>query len=356
MILIIGGGLFGLTTALELRKRGYENITVLDRTLPPAQDASSIDISRLVRPDYADPFYSRIAYEAMVLWGKEWGQYFHRSGLALIARADSHPYVDRCKRVLTELRKGVDSFDGVEDVRRRFPAFSGEPVCGYENMEAGWVDAEAVMRDLASKCADAGVSFIVGPRGTVSSLAISNGKITGVRDHNGGYIPCDRAILAVGAWTGHLLDLQGAALATCQPVGYIQLSPEESEDLAGIPAALDFTSGVVVFPPTSKHVLKVMRHGYGYETSYPLSALGSDRQGYVSGPRLLSRPIKPQYIPTEADEALRDGLAQYLPQFKDRPWLQRTLSWYTDTANGNFIISYHPKASNLLLATGCSGQ
>ena len=34
-VVIVGAGVFGLTTALELRNKGYTDITVLDRTLPP---------------------------------------------------------------------------------------------------------------------------------------------------------------------------------------------------------------------------------------------------------------------------------------------------------------------------------
>lgn len=34
-IIIIGAGVFGLTTAYELAKEGYQDITVLDRHVPP---------------------------------------------------------------------------------------------------------------------------------------------------------------------------------------------------------------------------------------------------------------------------------------------------------------------------------
>ncbi|KAH8432851.1 NAD(P)/FAD-dependent oxidoreductase [Aspergillus melleus] len=354
-IIIIGGGLFGLTTALELRKRGYEHITVLDRTLPPAPDASSHDTSRLIRPDYADPFYSKIAYEAMEKWEAEWSQYFNKSGLAIVAHSESHPYIDGCKNTLTQLGKDFNAFNNSYDVRRHFPDFSGGSICGYENKDAGWVDAAAVMKDLAYKCISAGVSFITGPKGTVSSLVVTDGQVTSVRDITGGYLACDRAILATGSWTNYLLDLQGSAVSACQPVGYIQLSPEEAKEVATLPVVLDFTSGFLVFPPTADHVLKVMRHGYGYETSYAISAHGT-HGGSISGPRLIPRLMKGQYIPPEADEALRAGLERYLPQFKDRPWAKKSLCWYTDTVDGNFIIGHHPRISNLFLATGGSGH
>lgn len=67
-ILIVGAGIFGLTTALELRERGYEKITVLDRYARPVPDGSSVDISRVIRFDYGDPVYAKMALEAMKGW------------------------------------------------------------------------------------------------------------------------------------------------------------------------------------------------------------------------------------------------------------------------------------------------
>lgn len=34
-VVIIGAGVFGLTTAYQLATEGYKNITVLDRHMPP---------------------------------------------------------------------------------------------------------------------------------------------------------------------------------------------------------------------------------------------------------------------------------------------------------------------------------
>lgn len=39
-IVVVGAGVFGLTTALELALQGYCNITVLDRHVPPVRSDS----------------------------------------------------------------------------------------------------------------------------------------------------------------------------------------------------------------------------------------------------------------------------------------------------------------------------
>ena len=50
-VLIAGGGLFGLTAALELRRRGLA-VTVVDPAPVPREDGASVDISKAVRLDY----------------------------------------------------------------------------------------------------------------------------------------------------------------------------------------------------------------------------------------------------------------------------------------------------------------
>src|SRR5688572_23994433 len=74
-VLIIGSGVFGLTTADALSKRaGFENttITVVDDTFGtgrfPPSDSASVDSSRIIRADYSDPAYSALAAEAQIHW------------------------------------------------------------------------------------------------------------------------------------------------------------------------------------------------------------------------------------------------------------------------------------------------
>lgn len=46
-IVIVGAGCFGLSTAYHLLKRGFTNVTVLDRAKElPAKDAASTDLNK----------------------------------------------------------------------------------------------------------------------------------------------------------------------------------------------------------------------------------------------------------------------------------------------------------------------
>ncbi len=67
-IAIVGAGVFGMTAALELQRRGHR-VTVLDPGPLPREQAASTDLSRVVRNDYGtDTFYIELAEQALARW------------------------------------------------------------------------------------------------------------------------------------------------------------------------------------------------------------------------------------------------------------------------------------------------
>ncbi|KZF23062.1 FAD dependent oxidoreductase [Xylona heveae TC161] len=358
-ITIVGAGLFGLTTALELTRRGYKNVQVVDRYLPPVADGSSVDISRIIRPDYADAFYAKLGLEAMRGWGEggEYSPFFYRSGLLCMAGEGSHPYLEQSQANLEKMGIKTQNLRGNE-MRERYPGvISGDlaRARGYANTICGWADAQQAISYLARQCTQAGVSFLTGSHGTVLSL-VTNGanEVIGVRTLTGAVIKSDQVILATGAWTPHLLDMANMSVSTGQPVGFLQLTEQEAEQMKDSPVIIDLSTGWFVFPPTpGTRILKMARHGYGYETSRTPSL---QRDQKVSVPKLDSSNVNSTFLPTDAELALRQGLALFFPQLKDRPFINRRLCWYTDTPQGDFVIDHHPSYKNLFVATGGSGH
>jgi len=66
-LIVIGGGVFGLGTAVEAARRGRRTL-VVDRRAVPNPIAASYGPSRKIRSTYLDPHYSRLAVEAMAEW------------------------------------------------------------------------------------------------------------------------------------------------------------------------------------------------------------------------------------------------------------------------------------------------
>jgi sarcosine oxidase/L-pipecolate oxidase len=61
-IAIVGGGAWGLSTALHLHQSGYTNITVFETADSiPSRYSAAYDINKIVRAEYEDSFYTDLA-------------------------------------------------------------------------------------------------------------------------------------------------------------------------------------------------------------------------------------------------------------------------------------------------------
>src|SRR5450631_3145056 len=89
--IVVGAGIFGVTAALALRRRGRA-VTLLDPGPLPHPLAESTDISKVVRADYgADEDYTarmEIALDGWRRWNAAWPEaLFHETGVLFICRS-----------------------------------------------------------------------------------------------------------------------------------------------------------------------------------------------------------------------------------------------------------------------------
>ncbi|KAI9372673.1 FAD dependent oxidoreductase, partial [Aspergillus egyptiacus] len=218
-ILIVGAGIFGLSTALELNKRGYTNVTVADRYNAPVPDGSSVDISRTIRVEYADRLYAKMAREALAEWNTTFKDHFHPCGFVLMADQNAaDTYVMKSKAMSEELEDYSGEITDASTLKSRFDNFPAatDGLSAYFNPRDGWADAQSAVRFLAQQCSQRGVNFVTGPRGTVTSLRISprDKRVVGVNVADGEPIFATQTILATGAWTGQLVPIAHASSAS----------------------------------------------------------------------------------------------------------------------------------------------
>ncbi|KAG7900917.1 hypothetical protein KL935_002850 [Ogataea polymorpha] len=75
----------------------------------------------------------------------------------------------------------------------------------------------------------------------------------------------------------------------------------------------------------------------------------------ISYPRtVVDHPT--DWIPQDAEDALRENLAEIMPALAKRPFDRTKLCWLTQTPSANFVIDYHPELEGVLLATGGSAH
>lgn len=366
-IVIVGAGVFGLSTALQLAEDGYTSVTVLDRAMPPVPDGSSNDISRVIRFDYGDQVYAELGKEAYDLWNThpDYANSFHRtpcvwtaqqSGPANSFQSGGSDFIRKTKDILTSMGQEWHGLENMQALKTKFPAVSGNPIGegfeGFYNTSAGWADAGVAMAGLRDRAIRAGVNFVTGPHGQVTSLEKGpDGNITAVRTANGGMIRGDKFILATGAWTAGLIPSWNSMVATAQIVGFVRLTAEEIKRLKDLPIIFNLSTGFFSFPPHEESgYLKVACHSYGYTLS---SAVKGQN---ISSPPNPAVSARANFIPVEGRQRLLAGLQEILPQLVARGFEKTALCWYNETPTGDFIFAYHPEHKNLFIATGGTGQ
>ncbi|KAK6528934.1 hypothetical protein TWF694_004163 [Orbilia ellipsospora] len=402
-IIIIGSGVFGLTTAYSLSHRPtYKSttITVIDKSPFPAPDGSSVDSSRIIRADYSDEIYARLGAEALEVWrlpdttlsdnpsidqagdkgnaekGEE-GRFIYsgvgdegrysESGLILVGD-DGVDYVEKSyENVVSQLTastspssasaKKVEYLPDRDAIKRVMKTGGVSGTRGYYNPYSGWANAEAAMVWVRHQCEkQENIKFI---HGEVKTLWVSTGekggkKVEGVILNNGDMLAADVTVLAAGAWSAGLLDLTGRASSTGQVMAYVKVTEEEEEKLKGISVTLNLSSGVFYFPPKNG-VLKIARHAFGYVNTVTVE--GFDGKETVEISRPVTAVSRPGLRIPEADEImLARELGEMVPDLEGRAFEKTRLCWYTDTPTGDFLVSYHPTVERLFVATGGSGH
>lgn len=322
-----------------------------------------MDISRIIRFDYADPLYTKLAKEAYDVWKSPnfpQGLFFQQPFILSTSSKAGKAYIDRCTDNLTSMDLPWTKFYSSEDAKKKFPTLTGTlppDFYGYCNSQAGWADAGLSIASLRDRCIELGVSFISGARGTVTKLQHStqSEKITSVITKSGDVIHGDVFVLATGAWTSSLVSMHDSILATGQVLGYIRLSDAEIERYMRLPIYINFDSGWFCFPPheNSKY-LKVAVHGWGYTRSRDESSVGSIAA--LSSPPITPHSSRTDFAPEDSIARLRDGLNAILPELAGRDFDRTGVCWYTDTPTGDFVMDYHPDYENVFCATGGSGQ
>ncbi|KAG2153294.1 FAD dependent oxidoreductase [Suillus clintonianus] len=361
VVVIIGAGAFGLSTAYHLLERGYTGVTVLDRAEHlPAVDAASTDMNKVVRSCYGDPEYTRLARQAIEEWRKDmWQNCYHECGVLNLGDAYTEQSFNN------DLNDGakVERLDSPASIRAQFPSdlhnsgrlgtFTSLDISStsYINHDGGWAEAERAVGLLMEHVKKRGVKVL--PNKTVQDLVKDEyGQTKGVRCADGSEYDANVVVLALGSWTAGAfpsLKLTGKCLATGQSIAMIQLTPEEAEEYCKTPVVLDFRTGFYVFPPTHRNVVKFAIHAGGYTYTAPGSTLSTPRT-------IVSDPESGMWIPRSILKELRVQLRSVYPALAEKPFSGTRMCWYTDSPDGDWVIGRYPGDSGLVLATSGSGH
>jgi sarcosine oxidase / L-pipecolate oxidase len=350
-LLIVGAGIFGVTAALELRRRGWR-VTLLDPGPVPRDVAASTDLSKVVRMDYgADERYTALGEAALAgwkLWNAQFGEtLYHEDGFLLLTREAMQPGSFEHESFELLQRRG-HSLQRVHttpvgqagslayELATRTPAWAtGRYQDGYFNPRGGWAASGRTVACLVREAQAAGVTVRTGQ--SYSGLLEEGDRIVGLRTNGGETLRADLVLIAAGAWTPTLLPHLAPVLRTTgQPVFHFQVSDPSRWQAPHFPvwAADICRTGWYGFPALDDGTLKIANHGPG-------------------------RPIQPDdprvVLPPEIEHC-RTFLRESLPALADAPLVGTRLCLYCDTPDGDFWIDHDPDRPGLVVASGDSGH
>jgi sarcosine oxidase / L-pipecolate oxidase len=265
-IYIVGGGTFGLSTALALVREGHsaQAITILDREAIPAVDAASTDINKIVRAEYGDDaVYSKLALDAMEVF-REWNKetlLFRDTGVHFSTpSSSSDSFEGKSLATLSKLSQSpFMNFDSkhnvaMETLQQKMPL-------GFYNSRGGWVDSKATIKYMAEKLIGLGVNFKTGTSGTVIRLDEDGSIITSEGVTYRGTI-----VIAAGAWTMSLVqETRDLLTASGQAVIHFNI-PKHMVAFHSpncVWAADIANTGFYGFPANDDGELKLANHGRG---------------------------------------------------------------------------------------------
>src|SRR5260370_16021960 len=206
---VVGGGINGVTSEIELKTRGHK-VSLVDPGRLPHPLAASTDISKAVRAAYGpDEDYTALAERCIELWRK-WKvdvgiELYHETGVLFIWQRRTQPgdfEYESC-RVLEKQGHRFERFDSFT-FHQRFPAFAEDRFQdGFFDPDAGYVESGRVVATLIEHAKSLGVELR--EHAKFAALAESDRRVEGIVLEDRHRINGDAVIMATVASTPHLL-------------------------------------------------------------------------------------------------------------------------------------------------------
>src|SRR5258706_479245 len=228
-VLVAGAGIFGVTAAVELARRGHR-VTLVDPGPIPHPLAESTDISKLIRADYgSDDDYTRLGAESIRIW-RHWNELFgetlfHETGLLFLTQAplEERPFERESFERAGEIGYRPERISP-QVLRERFPAWNADRyIDGYFNPVGGWAMSGKVVTRLVERAKSLGGELhpdsperLVTDEETARLRAFLAGSLPALADAP---IVNTRVCLYCDTWDGHFWiahdpERPGLALAT----------------------------------------------------------------------------------------------------------------------------------------------
>ncbi|KAL4959803.1 NAD(P)/FAD-dependent oxidoreductase [Aspergillus stella-maris] len=369
VIVVGGGGTIGSSTALHLLRAGYipSNITVLDTYPIPSSQSAGYDLNKIMSIRLRNKPDLQLSLEALDMWRNDelFKPFFHRTGMI-----DTSSTQEGIAALRTKYESLVNAGIGLEktnyllenedEILAKAPHFTREQVKGWKGLfcgDGGWLAAAKAINAIGGELRKKGVRFGFGGAGSFKKPLFSDSSETrcnGVETVDGSKYYADKVVIAAGAWTPTLIDLEDQCVSKAWVFAHIQLTPQEAAKYKNSPVVYDGDYGFF-FEPNEYGIIKVCDEFAGFTRFKSHTPYGASGPKPISVPRSHAAHPADTY-PDASEITIKKAIARFLPQFKDRQMFNRAMCWCTDTADANLLITEHPRYKNLVIASGDSGH
>jgi glycine/D-amino acid oxidase-like deaminating enzyme len=338
---IVGGGIWGLSTAYHLARAGETDVQVLERNGEPFGETTS-QAAGLVGQIRATPLMRRAIRYAIDLFtgfAQETGHDpgFRQAGSLLVAltpdrMASFEEHVEHANE------SGVEAHfvDGREMTRLAPHLDAARVEGGYFVPEDGYLDPRQCARAFCAAAEDLGAGIRTST--AVTGLSVRDERVVGVETDRG-FVEAERVVVAAGPWTGIIAKKMGYEPAMV-PIRHQRVT---TTPVPGIP-----DHHPVVRVTDASCYLRPEEGGYLYgffepdPTIYDLEKLPAD---------FRTADIEE---PVEVMEEARERLAPIFPVLEELQIAGYKRGLTTFAPDGAYLIGPVPQVEGLFAATGCA--
>ncbi|KAM5349736.1 hypothetical protein ACJ41O_006241 [Fusarium nematophilum] len=364
-VLIIGGGVFGTSTAYHLSLRGYGSVTVLDRFDVPSKDSAATDLNKVIRVDYPEPLYTKLGLEALEAWKDPESiltGLYHESGVLFSGEEPTRAWLETTRKTMVQAgRKGVRYLTS-DEIRQHWSAVTGK-FPNWVNLwspAGGWVPSGEALLRMANAARANGVKYIFGDAGYARQLVYDgNNKCIGAVSNDGTFHQADIVVVATGANTATLVEAQKEVEAQCSAICVLQLRPDEIAKYKDMPVISNLEQGMfafsrpielgpnkatgIIFPPVEDGLVKLIS----------CRAITNYKNKILPGTSILHSTGDYPFdgSPQEIEDEVRSFVRDTVPELADCPFISTKLCWDGVAKDLNFRVCPYPDSKGLYIAT-----
>lgn len=333
-VVVIGGGVNGLSTAFNLARLGAGKIVLVERG--ELNSGASGKSGALVRMHYTNPYESKLAYESLKIfqnWSDEVGGDCGWQELGFVEVVGPGYEEELAANVKDQQEIGINTrIVSKEDLRELFPEMYVDDIgaAAYEP-ESGWADPNATAHTLAEAAMSLGVE--IKTHCEVVAISLQDGKVVGVHTTDG-RIDTETVVAAPGVGASQLLDPLGLDLG---------LYPQRSK-VALFRRPLGFKGRQPV-------VIDAINDAWMRADLGGLTLIGAESGSLRGDPRDFDQTIDNDYV-----DVARRTLAARFPIYRDATMRGGWAGLYAMSPDHRPIIDQPEQIPGLYIMVGDSGS